>query len=157
MSLNLCRRNLEDQFLFPTCQGRLHALLPPGFAVEENWGSWSKRRSSLSPMVDVGDWTHFLFVFFVFLSPSATVEASKPPSGNSAAFRRWSSSRRHFSQGLLDFIASSRRLIWLWLTFCSFQKVVNPVVLIIDVSYFIWRSKRRTEMNKCILRVQGIS
>ena len=94
MSLNLCRRNLEDQFLFPTCEGRLHALLPPGFAVEENWGSWSKRRSSLSPMVDVGDWTHFLFVFFLFLSPSATVEASKPPSGNSAAFRRWSSSRR---------------------------------------------------------------
>ena len=94
MSLNLCRRNLEDQFLFPTCQGRLHALLPPGFAVEENWGSWSKRRSSLSPMVYVGDWTHFLFVFFLFLSPSATVEASKPPSGNSAAFRRWSSSRR---------------------------------------------------------------
>ena len=94
MSLNLCRRNLEDQFLFPTCQGLLHALLPPGFAVDENLGSWSKRRSSLSPMVDVGDWTHFLFVFFLFLSPSATVEASKPPSGNSAAFRRWSSSRR---------------------------------------------------------------
>ena len=94
MSLNLCRRNLEDQFFFFFCQGRLHALLPPGFAVEKNWGSWSKRRSSLSPMVDVGDWTHFLFVFFLFLSPSATVEASKPPSGNSAAFRRWSSSRR---------------------------------------------------------------
>ena len=30
MSLNLCRRNLEDQFLFPTCQGLLHALLQPG-------------------------------------------------------------------------------------------------------------------------------
>ena len=94
MSLNLCRRNLEDQFLFPTCQGLLHALLPPGFAVDENLGSWSKRRSSLSPMVDVGDCTCFLFVFFLFLSPSATLEASKPPSGNSAAFRRWSSSRR---------------------------------------------------------------
>ena len=77
------------------CQGLLHALLQPGFTVDENLGSWSKRRSSLSPMVDVGDWTHFLFVFFLFLSPSATVEASKPPSGNSAAFRRWSSSRRH--------------------------------------------------------------
>ena len=95
MSLNLCRRNLEDQFLFSTCQGRLHALLPPGFAVDENLGSWSKRWSSLSPMVDVGDCTCFLFVFFfLFLSPSATPEASKPPSGNSAAFRRWSSSRR---------------------------------------------------------------
>ena len=95
MSLNLCRRNLEDQFLFPTCQGLLHALLPPGFTVDENLGSWSKRRSSLSPMVDVGDCTCFLFVFFfLFLSPSATLEASKPPSGNSAAFRRWSSSRR---------------------------------------------------------------
>ena len=95
MSLNLCRRNLEDQFLFPTCQGLLHALLPPGFAVEENLGSWSKRRCSLWPMVDVGDCTRFLFVFFfLFLSPSATVEASKPPSGNSAPFRRWSLPRR---------------------------------------------------------------
>ena len=89
MSLNLCRRNLEDQFLFPTCQGLLHVLLPPGFAVDENLGSWSERRSSLSPILDVGYCTHFLFVFFfLFLSPSATVKASKPPSGNSAAFRR---------------------------------------------------------------------
>ena len=30
MSLNLCRSNLEDQFFFTTCQGLLHALLPPG-------------------------------------------------------------------------------------------------------------------------------
>ena len=74
------------------------------FAVDKNLGSWSKRRSSLSPTVDVGDCTRFLFLF-LFLSSlsfafdfffimSATLEASKPPSGNSAASRRWSSSRR---------------------------------------------------------------
>ena len=70
------------------------------FAVDKNFGSWSKRRSSLSPTVDVGDCTRLLFLsslsfaFNFFFIMSATLEASKPPSGNSAASRRWSSSRR---------------------------------------------------------------
>ena len=91
MSLNLCRRNLEDQFLFPTCQGPLHALLPPGL------------RSSLSPMVDVGDCIRLLFLFRILSSlsfgfyfsfvMSPTIEASNPSWGNSASSRRWSSSR----------------------------------------------------------------
>ena len=71
------------------------------FAVDKNLGSWSKRRSSLSPTVDVGDCTRFLFLFLSSLSfgfdfffiMSATLEASDPSWGNSAASRRWSSSR----------------------------------------------------------------
>ena len=73
------------------------------FAVDKNLGSWSKRRSSLLPTVDVGDCIRFLFLV-LFLSSlsfgfefsckmSATPQASNPSWGNSAASRRWSWSR----------------------------------------------------------------